>query len=99
MSTETKKGGDALQKIMEKKKREMELKMKTSQQSSKSGSEKKAIGKEEEVSQLKQEEVSQGTSVKPKELSVFSSKPPKPVEILLHTRSLDALQEIHQQAD
>ena len=35
LSTETKKGSDALQKIMDKKKKEMELKMQTSQHSSK----------------------------------------------------------------
>lgn len=54
LSTDTNKGGDVLQKIMEKKKREMELKMKIIQKSSESGSEKKkATGKEEKVSHLK----------------------------------------------
>ena len=97
LSIETKKRSDTLQKIMDKKKKEMELKVQTtSQHSSKQDSEKKAPSKEEEVSQGKQEEVSQGKPVKPLELSVVSVKPPKPVEILLHPKSMDALQELHQ---
>ena len=89
LSTDAKQGVDALQTIMERKRKERELKLQaTSQHSSKQESEKKPTVKEEEVSQKKPAKF---------DLRVTSVKPPKPVDMVLHAKTQDSLQELHQQ--
>ena len=82
VSTKTRQGVDTLQTIMERKRRERDLKLQQQgQQLSKQGA------KEEEVSQVQTERA---------DLRVTPAKPPKPMGTVMHAKSFDALQELHQ---
>ena len=89
LSTETKQGVDTLQNIMERKRRERDLKLQQAgQQSSKQEAEK--------TMDIKEEEVSQSHSGKG-DLRLTFAKPPKPMGMVMHTKTPDVLQELHQQ--
>ena len=78
-----------MQTIMERKRKERELKLQaTGQHFSKQEPEKQPLVKEEEVSQKKPAKV---------DLRVTPAKPPKPVDVVLHGKTQDSLQELHQQ--
>ena len=89
LSTEAKQGVDTLQNIMKCKHREQDLKLQQAgQQSSKQAAESTTDVKDEEVSQ---QILGKG------DLRVTPAKPPKPMGMVMHTKTLDVLQELHQQ--